>query len=207
MAQSDVQICNIALGRIGVSKAVADIETPEASVEGRMCNRFYEPTRDRVLQSFNWPFAKSYEQIALIEECPSDDWLYSYRYPATAVEVWRIVTALGKLDPNPSPFERGLDDGGGGLIFTNDSGPSTGGGPSVEFTKFITNTALFSPMFVDTLAWELAAELATPLSVKASLRNEAVAMAGRKMGMLKAQAANEGVSNDPVDPEGVRARS
>ena len=63
-AVSAVQICNMALAHCGVTILIADLA--EASQQGELCNLFYEPTRDKVLQAIPWPFARKYARLQAI---------------------------------------------------------------------------------------------------------------------------------------------
>jgi hypothetical protein len=55
MATSDVQVCNLALSRIGASTITS--LTADSTKEDRLCNQFYSQFRDELLKSFVWNFA------------------------------------------------------------------------------------------------------------------------------------------------------
>ena len=68
-ATSDVQICNMALAHCGLTILIADLA--ETSQQGVLCNLFYEPTRDKVLQAIPWPFARKYARLQEIGHAPA----------------------------------------------------------------------------------------------------------------------------------------
>jgi len=88
---SETEICNMALSHIGVGKEIANLDT-ERSQEASACRRYYENLRDKVLRDFRWPFATKFVELALIEETPTIEWRFSYRYPTDCVKMIRILS-------------------------------------------------------------------------------------------------------------------
>lgn len=63
MAASDVEICNLALHRIGA----ATISTlADNTAEARACTRFYERTLRSLLSMYDWPFAQRVRPLPLV---------------------------------------------------------------------------------------------------------------------------------------------
>lgn len=163
MAKTVVDICNMALGRIGVSRYISDINEP--SNEARVCRVFYESTRDRVLSDFDWNFATSYAALQDIGS-PPVGWLYRYRYPNNCMKVCKVMETPDTdtdtdTEPPAVPFSVVEDEANGELaiccnILT----------PTLKFTRRITIPSLFSWSFINALAWALAAELAIPLAAQ-----------------------------------------
>src|SRR5687767_3211022 len=108
---ADVDIANMALGHLGISTEIQVLAT-EASKEARACRRYYNLARDKTLRDFDWPFANAIEDLQLIEEQPTVEWAYSYRYPANAVAVRRILNGATRADTESSRvrFSVGRDD-------------------------------------------------------------------------------------------------
>ena len=164
MAPTVTDICNMALGRIGVSRFIADLS--DTSNEARVCAKFYELTRNRVLADFDWNFAKSFVALQDIGS-PPIGWAYRYRYPNNCLKA-RVVTYTttstssatpANLTVDRIPFEVVEDELNGALaiccnILT----------PTLIFTKQITNPTLFSYAFINSLAWALASEIGAPLT-------------------------------------------
>lgn len=53
-AASSVEICNMALARVGVSRGISSLS--DATVAAEMCNLFYEKTLRKLLTTFQWPW-------------------------------------------------------------------------------------------------------------------------------------------------------
>lgn len=168
MAQSEVQICNMALARIGVSQFISSLT--EQSNEARVCNLFYGPTRDRVLEEMPWKFATKRVELQLTGTAP-DGWGYQYRYPNDCLKAIRIVpltagnvTNVFYREPNQTinpkvPYDIMEDEANASrVIVTNEPNAV------LEYVKTITDPTVFSPSFTNALAWALAAEVAAPLT-------------------------------------------
>ena len=79
MAQSKVEICNVALGMLGAG-SIRDFT--EDNKRARMCNAFYLPICDALVARFDWPFARriaKLQQIVTTEPVPTG-W-YPYQLP------------------------------------------------------------------------------------------------------------------------------
>ena len=148
MALSNVQVCNMALGHIGHTQFIDSLET-ERSNEAEVCNLYFEPARNFVLEDYPWPEMTRYATLGLVEEEPNDDWAYSYRYPSDCVFARRLVTGLGRKDPNPPPFRIGADDTAR-LLYTDQIDAV------LEYTKLVDDPTLFSAIFWEAVSWYLA---------------------------------------------------
>jgi len=87
------EIANITLSHLGVGKEIANLET-ENSQEANTCRRFYDVAREATLRDFPWPFARKEVALGLVEENPTTEWSYSYRYPSDAVKLRRIFSGI-----------------------------------------------------------------------------------------------------------------
>jgi hypothetical protein len=95
----NTEIANLALAHLGVAKSIADLQT-EQSTEANVCRRFYEIAKRSVLRSYPWPFATEIVELGLVEEEPTEEWLYSYRYPANALHVRRLLNGIARNETN-----------------------------------------------------------------------------------------------------------
>src|SRR3990167_2163908 len=135
---SEVEICNMALGHLGVGKEIANLET-EKSTEASLCRRFYANTRDEALRDFPWPFATKLAALGLIEEDPNDEWGFSYRYPSDCLRLRRLLSGLrNDTRQSRAPYKIGKDDQGR-LLFADLEDAEA------EYTARITDPALFHP--------------------------------------------------------------
>lgn len=164
---SVVDICNLALGRLGLKAFISSLD--EATAEAEVCNRFFNATRDAALASAPWPFAKKRATLALLSGVTRAGWAFCYAKPSDCLSprfVWN-----GLRNPRPDqliPFELELGDADGSHIICTDHP-----GAELVFTKRVDNPTLFHPLFVNALAWRLASELAAPLSGKPDLAKAA----------------------------------
>jgi len=201
---SVISICNLALRRVGSRKTITDLGSNE-SEEAIHCNALYAHARDTVLDAFPWPFAMKYATLDLVEDLSEEeddenrDWNYSYRYPTDCLKVRRIVTSAGRLETVPEPFEIGQDSAGL-LIYTDEEDAK------IQYTARFTNSAQFSPIFADALAWRLAADLAMPLSQEESVRETAERFYRYALGEAQATHRNESQRDRSMTSDFIDAR-
>lgn len=115
--ESLLHIWNHALLQLGVTSTV--VSETERTKEARVCARFWPTVRKQVLRDFAWPFATRFVALALVEEDPTDEWGYSYRYPSDCLYFRRILS--GSRNDNPDqrvPYKIAGDDDGN-LIYTD----------------------------------------------------------------------------------------
>jgi hypothetical protein len=70
MASSDIEICNLALSRLGADTITS--LTADATKEDRLCNQFYAQFRDELLRSFAWNFAVKSTPLNLVDGYETD---------------------------------------------------------------------------------------------------------------------------------------
>lgn len=154
---SVVDICNIALSRLGDEASVTSIDPPEGSTQSEHCARWYPLSRDKALQAFPWSFATRTVELVAMATKPSN-WDYAYKLPANCLRITEVMTPTHAF-----PWIRELDESlpyrveifdGARCLFTNVPDAS------VRYIFQQTNTSFFSPTFTDALAWLLASDLA-----------------------------------------------
>lgn len=198
---SIVQICNMALGNIGISQTIASLD--EKSKEAATCKRYYEQARDELLRDLDWPFATRYVTLALVAEAPNSAWGYSYRYPQDCEKVRRVLpTDIYITDQSYSdPFVI-ASDAAGKLVYTNTNVAQA------EVTARITDPTLFDSKFVTALSWLIGAKIAPSLSgnnAKAVMDN-ANRMYVYHRGWAGSASMNEGVYDNSPHSEFLEAR-
>ena len=60
---SVVDICNIALSRLGDRATVTSIDPPEGSAQADHCRRFYPIALKTILATYNWSFATTRKEL------------------------------------------------------------------------------------------------------------------------------------------------
>ncbi len=215
---SPIAICNLALGRINVLESITSFDDGTAAAIA--CTQAYDFCRLDLLYKFPWGWASKYQNLTLVATQPNQEWLYAYQYPTDALFVRRLIMiptpppALpppptpaptwnrSDTDAYPSPFEIGyLNDAR--VIYTDLINACA------KYTFDQTDTAPFTPDFVNVFAWRLAQELA--MSMSASDAVKAKADRGFDVSSMAAAAAamNESQNSQPFiqyNAEGVRAR-
>lgn len=195
------EICNLALSHLGVGKEIANVET-EASEEAAACRRFYDPTVRKMLKEFPWPFATRYVDLALVEEDPTNEWDYSYRYPSDCLEIRRIMSGNRVDSLGTRVAYRIVSDATGLLIFTDEADAS------IEYTVMPENTSFFDPLFIEALSYYLAFEIAPRVTAgdPFKLGDRAFQLYNAAAQRAKAVALREDVGDAPQDAESIRGR-
>lgn len=174
---SEVDICNLALGHLGDNATVASLDPPEGSAQAEHCARFYPMARDALLELHDWNFATRRAQLALLGSAWSE-WQYSYEMPSDCLNVIAVLasdatddysaplnlgfTQTGVVNTGqgvytPQPYVCEVDDLGRQVVYTNQEDAV------LRYVAYVTDTTKFSPLFTQTLSWQLAALLAGPI--------------------------------------------
>lgn len=176
---SQVDICNLALSHIGDSATVSSIDPPEGSAQAEHCARFYSPALASLLEMHPWSFATLRTSLASVAN-PSSTYAYAYALPSDAVNLLAILAPDAKDDfSSPAqtvanvydnPYSRTIIGGGYTPV---DYTTETNGGQEIlltnqpsavlRYTRMVTDTTKFPPLFTRTLSWLLAADLAGPV--------------------------------------------
>lgn len=194
MAISQVGLCNLALSYLGLSSIAS---MTEASAEAVQCNMHYETARDFALRDYPWNFAT--KRVALAESAtvtPPDEWGYAYILPSDCLWARKIV--VGTAMP---PAEFVLETvGNGKVLYTNQQDAV------LQYTARVSETTLFDPMFVEALAWKLAALICMPLTRDKSIMQMAMNMYVNTIAQAQRADANEGLPETPPDADWIEVR-
>ena len=90
---SKTTVSNMALSHIGVGHEISDLDT-ERSEEANAIKTFYLTAVEFMQSDFVWPFLTRTANLGLVEEDPTTEWDYSYRYPADCIKIHRIYSPL-----------------------------------------------------------------------------------------------------------------
>lgn len=186
---SAIQICNMALSRLGTRATIAALT--EASEEARICNAHFAQARDELLRQYDWNFARRVETLAERDEDPPAGWSYCYSVPNKCARfrgIWSGPQPIGE----PAAWALGgiadASDNDAVAIFTNQS-EATG-----VYTRVVENTELFSVGFVLALTWRLAEAIALPITSRESIADVIARRAPMKAAEGFAMDANEGIT-------------
>lgn len=205
---SEVEICNLALSRLGDSATVAAINPSDGSAQADHCSRFYPIARDSMLEMHSWGFATTRVSLALMTN-PWPEWTYAYAQPNDAVNLLAVLAPDAASDYSvavplaanyygnvntgtgiytPQEYAAETDATGNEIIYTNQVNAT------LRYTRRVTDTTKFSPLFTDALGWLLASYMAGTIlkgdSGMAAARNCA-AMFQQVMGRATTSDANQ----------------
>ena len=153
---SEVDICNLALARLGDNATVASINPPEGSAQAEHCERFYPVARDALLEKHPWRFAVRRVRLAKLNT-ETGTWAYAYAEPSDVVRLLTVLPASAASDADSHDYEAESSRNGTPTLLTDLDNAS------LRYVARITDTTVFSPLFVDALAWLLASYLAGPV--------------------------------------------
>jgi hypothetical protein len=189
-SQSD--ICNMALGFIGVSLTIGNIN--EQSNGSVTCLQFWNIVQDYMLRQYNWKFA-AYRVTAQPLADPPQNWGYVYPLPADCLKV-KCITIPGLRNPRAdqrAPFEQAAIAGIGRVIYT-DMNPC-----ELQYTSQITDTEQWDPMFCIAFAYLLGSFIAMPLSSTPSVAAQCRAASEQTCQLAIAQDLVESQPDAPPD--------
>lgn len=189
MTLSIVQICNLALARIGVTDGIAALS--DNTAEARACSLIYEPCRDDLIGSYDWPFARRSAALGLVAEDPAEGWAYSFRVPSDCL-------VARKIDQD-APYAI-AGDGSGRLLYANLTEAT------LAYTARIDDVGLLPHQVAMALAWRMAVELAPALAKTESAADRAQVNYQRALATALHTCLNEPRQSAAADAEAVAAR-
>ena len=152
MAVSEVDICNLALARVGQDVIVNLTDTGRSA---RLCNLLYEPSRDQLLRSYRWKFAIKRTELAASATAPDHGYTYSYPLPTDCLRVLSVSEEDPEFDPDLDPALWDIEDG---ELVTDKVAPLP-----IKYIARIEDTNQFDPCFIDALTAYMAYKLAPSL--------------------------------------------
>lgn len=157
MATTDVDICNRALSRLGTRATIAALD--ENSTEARTAYIWYAATRDVLLRSHDWNFAR--RRVILAEQgIAPTGWSFRYALPTDCVRLLRIASALPLRDS--VRFEVAGDSTSRFVLCDE---------PAAEavYTARVDDPNLYDAGFASALVDQLAAHIAYPITQKTEI--------------------------------------
>lgn len=206
---AEVDICNQALDLV---RAAPVVSLSEASANSEACNRLYPQCRDAMLAMHDWRFATARRVLSLLDVTAPKEWLYVYQWPTDCIRARYVepyvvgaTTEYYKDGQIFHPtrqvfgaarFERRQDQ-----IFT-DLAQAV-----LIYTKRITETGAFPPLFTDALAARLAVRLGRAVRADPDLVVQAQQEFLDLYGRATAADANEATDIDDRPAEWIDARA
>ncbi len=147
---SETDICNMALGRINAER-INDIDDGE-SVPAQRCRLHYDQTRDALLRSYNWTFAKGRKTLVADTVTPDFEYAFQYILP---------VDYLSMSNPyEGTPFRENIHTFSieGKRFLTDETTVE------LRYIKKIEDTTKFDPLFIEVLVLRLALKILPPVA-------------------------------------------
>lgn len=146
---TDIQICNLALARLGDARITA---LTDATAQAQYCSLFYSQTLEELQTEFDWQFCRKLASLTADTTPPAFG--YARRF-AVPTDFLRLIRLNGiDEDENFSKWE--IVDG---FIHTDLAAPA-----QIEYIANVTDSTKFPAVFVEILSAKLAANLALPLT-------------------------------------------
>jgi hypothetical protein len=195
-----VAIWNKALGGcLGERAAIS--QPDEQSASAAVCRLHYDITRDTLLASHDWSFARRRVSLADLGS-PPQLWAFRYQMPSDCIRDRRITPGMAGTAVRYE-VAGAVDDQGGDIqvLLTNIS-PA-----ELVYTARVTNTELYPPLFVEALAWSLATAAADTITADTRRQDRAAQRADYWTKIAAADDLNRGMKGEiqPL-PESLRVR-
>ncbi len=199
---SKVGIANMALSHLGVDKPIGNLTTEQSS-EAHTIRTFYDIARDKALKEGPWPFSTRFAVLALVEEEPTTEWGFSYRYPSDCLSIHRILSGI-RNDSRQSraPYKIGADDSGQ-LVYTDSEDAE------IEYTARNDDPSTYTDEFELAFSY-LLASLAAPRLTSGDqfkLGERARRLYEFEIAVAGTNSANEEQPDEEVEAESIRART
>ena len=150
---TQIDICNLALGRLGDEATVSSIDPPDDSVQANHCSWLYPIALLAALDKHNWRFA-TLRFLLPSRSNEADEWQYCYGIPSDYVSLIKLTTD-GIDDVDEYSIEIASDDTQ--VLYTNVEAVT------LVYCSSDVSPARFSPAFVEYFSALLASHLAGPL--------------------------------------------
>lgn len=192
-------VMNLAIGHLGVGKYIGNEN--EISSEAKACNRWWNLGYRRTLRAWDWTFAKRFVELGLVQNNPTLEWAFSYRYPSGCAFFRRILSGLARDNSSSKiPYQIASDDQGK-LILTNQ--PLARG----QYTADVPLINLWDDDFTMAFSAYLAFLIAPQLtSNDQGAINRMAALANQYLQDACANSSNEEMDFNPPEAEAIRAR-
>jgi|GEM_PF-1235381 len=153
----------MALGRIGAKRINDYDDASEDSVEAIQCRLHYEQTRDALLRSHWWRFARARETLSANTTAPTFEWTYAYDLPNDFLRMYLEPYEDNSSGFHKSPYTYSLE---GKQLLSDESSMQ------IRYIRKVIDPNEFDPLFVEVLVLQLAIKLVMPLAQDKVLRRE-----------------------------------
>ena len=181
---TEVSICSNALRRLGDDPITSLTDDTERA---RLCNSFYEDSRDAVLRSHPWNFAITRASLAKLSTAPAYGFANQFALPTNPY----CLRVLG-MEYEDYIFKVENVATHGRVLLTDEATAN------ILYVARITDTNLFDAMFVDVLTQKLAVDLAYPVTNSTTLQTQMQKVFEKKLSAARSIDGQEGFMDDLV---------
>ncbi len=181
---TEVSICSNALRRLGDDPITSLTEDTERA---RLCNAFYESSRDSLLRSHPWNFAITRATLAQLSTTPAYGFAYQYALP-TDPYCLRVL----EMEYQDYIFKIENLATEGRVLLTDESTAK------ILYIARITDTTLFDSLFVDLLTAKLATNLAYAITNSLKVQEQMYRLYQLKLSEARSIDGQEGFIDDLV---------
>ncbi len=192
MSYTKVEICNLALRRIGSSAIIQALT--ESSQEAYNCNAFYENALLSALESYPWDFAREVVELTALADTLQDDDEYEYVYQIPSGCV-RALYILPKQNPAIDFARRKTK------LYANVEDAV------LAYTDFVDVPAYYPHNFVRALSYAIAVDICLPLTSDAALQQRMVSLFQGALPEAKTVDGKQGKKTIPNYSDIVEARA
>lgn len=151
--ETETDICNMSVGRIGAKRITADEFAANTEITAQHCNLHYAQTRDALLRSHLWRFAKARAALEAATT-PAFEWGYAFTLPDDFLReksVYEDNLTIRKTSLYSYELE-------GNLLLTDESSCN------LRYIKQVTDVTLFDPLFLEVFVLQLALKIVYPVA-------------------------------------------
>jgi len=188
LVQAEVDIANMAFGRIGGKTFTLAVQT---STEGVQANLWYVQCRDALLRSYDWNFARARATLDPHPDAPAFEWDHAYLLPDDFLRLRNDYTT----EDSQSVTDRWEIEGN--MLLTNDDEVE------LKYIKKVTDPDEFDPLFKQMLILTMALNMlfaiagtsGITLTMQAQLNKELIALTNTAKMVTEAEGPDRGRSN------------
>ncbi len=181
---SKVKICNLSMDHLKQSAVIVNIDTPVTDEE-KVCSRWYDAMRRKLLRSHPWVFARSRIVLNRNTIVPPFGYADCYDLPNDFLNL-RFIGNDAIRD-----FKGRYEIEGRQILINNNGGTTL----NIGYTKDEDNVSKFDAIFVTVLALSMAQKMAYRFTLKLSVVNAITA--GLREELIEAKAVN-GQDRPPI---------
>lgn len=183
MVASDVQLCNMALSRIGSAERIQSL-TDTTKNEAVQCNLFYAQTRDEVLRTFAWPCAITRKTLSALSDIDLNPYDYAYQLPEDPYCL-RVLNLIDLANATYDDLDGTAFEIEGRMLLTDESPVA------IKYIRQLTDVADFDSLLVEVLILKLASKIAYPVMESTTIEQDMLKQYLMQMNQAKDVAGTE----------------